>query len=494
MKTQSLGWLVGLGAVACSFTSCSQPATNCQVGLAGFAPFAAVYTVKGPPSPAGCEMMNPGVVQLGDLIGMEWYNPATPDMTTYDPTKATVAIKSDSIGQEYNFYSSACARAQCGPTCASDGDCAIPGSCDTMNGTCMGSSTKCMSDADCATKGWCANGSCTNAIPCVGNADCAGAACVNGTCAVMCGPMADGCGNLLDCGMPCAAGQTCGGGGTANVCGTGTCTPQSCADLGANCGPAGDGCGAMLMCGTCSGSDTCGGNGLPSVCGHITLDPDMTHQQYATGAFAQEFPDQNDMCQVVGLQPAQMNVTSTPQSVGAAGMPTPSPFPTDSVSYTWSNVNVYVTAAAQGSQFSGDLTYTENGCSADYHVVGMWPAVSCTDKVYNDPKIDPKQLVVIGQVANQDTCNPCAEPSKGRFVGSGISPDFPLTCQQIFPTKCTGTGANKNCVTADPYGRDPFYCVLAGSGDPPQLNPNPPTCLDTGGGSGGSGAGGSGGH
>jgi hypothetical protein len=359
-----------------------------------------------------------------------------------------------------------------------------------------------MADADCAVMGSCYNGSCTNAIPCFSSYDCAGVACVNGTCAVMCGPMADGCGKLAlpagddpmmpmdtDCGG-CPSGQTCGGGGIANVCGSGkTCTKLACADLGANCGLAGDGCGGMLDCGTCTAPDKCGGNGIPSVCGHVTLDTNASDAPYSQGAFAQQFPDANNMCQVQNLQPARQVLTSTPLSVGPMMMPTLSPYQPDDVGYTWTNVNVYVTAAAQGTQFSADTTYTENGCTASYHVIGMWPAVSCTVTI-PDPK-DPKGLTPLNQVATPDLCNPCAEPDKQRFVGSGISPDFTTTCKQIFSTSCDNNNP-PNCLSADPWGRDPFYCVLAG-GDPPQLNPSPPTCLGvvSGVGNGGSGGGGS---
>jgi hypothetical protein len=186
----------------------------------------------------------------------------------------------------------------------------------------------------------------------------------------------------------------------------------------------------------------------------------MADTLYATGAFKQNFPDSNDMCQVVNLGPAAQTFAVTPATA----------LPTDAVQYAWSDFNVYVTAAAQGTQFSADMTYTENGCSASYHVVGVWPAVDCTAPVY-DPN-DPRHLNVIGVVPNQDACNPCEEPSKGRFVGSGISPDFPITCKQLFPTSCTGG----NCFSADPFGRDPFWCVLSGSGDPPQINPSPAAC------------------
>ncbi|MGZ3419958.1 MAG: hypothetical protein ACXVEE_18930 [Polyangiales bacterium] len=87
-----------------------------------------------------------------------------------------------------------------------------------------------------------------------------------------CGPVADGCGGLTaDCGS-CPAGQVCGGGGTPSVCGTtvgdgGGCVPQDCAKAGANCGPIGDGCGSSIDCGTCAAGLSCGGGGTPSVCG-----------------------------------------------------------------------------------------------------------------------------------------------------------------------------------------------------------------------------------
>jgi hypothetical protein len=104
-----------------------------------------------------------------------------------------------------------------------------------------------------------------------GGATCAGAT----TCAkagVSCGPIGDGCGGILQCGT-CAAGKTCGGGGTSGVCGTVTCMAKTCAQLGVNCGPVGDGCGQQLDCGTCSGGQTCGGGGMASVCGTGACTP-----------------------------------------------------------------------------------------------------------------------------------------------------------------------------------------------------------------------------
>jgi hypothetical protein len=57
------------------------------------------------------------------------------------------------------------------------------------------------------------------------------------------GTIANGCGGVLSCGG-CTAPATCGSGGTANVCGGGTCTPTTCAAAGKNCGTISDGCNA----------------------------------------------------------------------------------------------------------------------------------------------------------------------------------------------------------------------------------------------------------
>ena len=83
-----------------------------------------------------------------------------------------------------------------------------------------------------------------------------------------CGPISDGCGNIIQCGT-CKAPETCGGGGPSR-CGIedgSSCTPKTCKELGFNCGPQGDGCGGTVKCGSCSGGETCGGGGKPGVCG-----------------------------------------------------------------------------------------------------------------------------------------------------------------------------------------------------------------------------------
>ncbi|PKN44324.1 MAG: hypothetical protein CVU63_10735, partial [Deltaproteobacteria bacterium HGW-Deltaproteobacteria-20] len=85
-----------------------------------------------------------------------------------------------------------------------------------------------------------------------------------------CGDISDGCGGTLNCGA-CTLPQTCGGSGTANVCGQGACVPTSCVTEGAECGSISDGCGNTLSCGSCTAPETCGGGGDDNVCGCTPL-------------------------------------------------------------------------------------------------------------------------------------------------------------------------------------------------------------------------------
>jgi hypothetical protein len=77
-----------------------------------------------------------------------------------------------------------------------------------------------------------------------------------------CGPLGDGCGNLLDCGA-CPSGQVC----VSNKCVASGCTKRTCKQANANCGPVADGCGGLLDCGPCVLPLTCGGGGIASQCG-----------------------------------------------------------------------------------------------------------------------------------------------------------------------------------------------------------------------------------
>lgn len=68
------------------------------------------------------------------------------------------------------------------------------------------------------------------------------------------------------------------------------------------------------------------------------------------------------------------------------------------ISYAWSNARVLVSANYQGTQFSADLTFTQDDCTAEYHVIGVSPAVACE--------------------ATKDCLDPAA----------AINPDFDVSC------------------------------------------------------------------
>jgi hypothetical protein len=113
----------------------------------------------------------------------------------------------------------------------------------------------------------------------VSTGDMAAPTCGLNSCAQMnanCGPIGDGCGGVINCGMCTQPHQTCGGGGTLFQCGgMAGCTPLSCAALNLHCGPAGDGCGNTIDCGGCPTGQTCGGGGVAGACGAPGVVTDM---------------------------------------------------------------------------------------------------------------------------------------------------------------------------------------------------------------------------
>src|SRR6185436_15510833 len=166
---------------------------------------------------------------------------------------------------------------------APDPNC-MPKSCTQTGGNYCGKiGDGCNRTIDC---GACPTGqTCNNGI-CQGASGCAPL-----TCTVMggqyCGMIGDGCGHGLNCSAPCPAGETCGGGGTPNVCGkSGACTPVVCMQAtGQYCGMNGDGCGKMKDCGACPAGQTCGGSGIPGVCGSIPVGCMKTQCTQSNGQY-----------------------------------------------------------------------------------------------------------------------------------------------------------------------------------------------------------------
>jgi hypothetical protein len=139
---------------------------------------------------------------------------------------------------------------QCGATCT-------PTTCEAAGAQCGAISDTCGGILQCPT---CPQGqTCGAQAP---NQCGTGPSCSPTTCTAAhaeCGLIGDGCGAVLDCGQCMTAGQTCGGAGVPNRCGTGTggCTPETCQGQNVHCGAASDGCGGVLDCGGCGAGLQC---------------------------------------------------------------------------------------------------------------------------------------------------------------------------------------------------------------------------------------------
>jgi hypothetical protein len=139
-----------------------------------------------------------------------------------------------------------------------DGGVCKPKLCPELQKECGTTDDGCGTAIDC--------GACTRANTACQDAKCV---CKSRTCRdqnANCGEVPDGCGNKLACGQ-CDPGQNCGGGGP-NKCGSGTCTPRTCA--GVQCGQISDGCGKILNCpDTCVPPQRCGVGGDENKCGCV---------------------------------------------------------------------------------------------------------------------------------------------------------------------------------------------------------------------------------
>ncbi|RKH46541.1 hypothetical protein D7X12_04970 [Corallococcus sicarius] len=126
----------------------------------------------------------------------------------------------------------------------------------------------------------------------------------------------------------------------------------------------------------------------------------------AVGPFTSETPAEDHFCTVQELSPTRLVVPEATAPDGGV-------LPAQDFGYTWSNLRIYNTPEIPGTQFTSDLTYTENGCTAEYSVKGIWPVVSCRGA---DAGLD------------ETRCDPYADLDAGRLRGSGINPLFPVKC------------------------------------------------------------------
>ncbi|MCY1016352.1 hypothetical protein [Pyxidicoccus sp. MSG2] len=118
-------------------------------------------------------------------------------------------------------------------------------------------------------------------------------------------------------------------------------------------------------------------------------DPGASSLQTATGKLASE-ADAEDFCAATDFSVATVDAAPA----GTA--------PRTTITYAFSNVRVYSAPSAPGTQLTGELKYTKDGCTSTYVARAQWPAIPC------DPESD----------VPAETCG----------VGSGLNPDFAVTC------------------------------------------------------------------
>jgi hypothetical protein len=130
-------------------------------------------------------------------------------------------------------------------------------------------------------------------------------------------------------------------------------------------------------------------------------DPD--NPSYSLGAFP-VLPDKDGICAASSLSAAEKHVpaSGTDEAVD--------------LKYAWKSAKITSTAAAPGSQFMGELTYTEGDCTAEYEVWGVWPSISCRNAsgaaddsiCTTDPHLNPDFALICDPT--QFRCVPAKRP------------------------------------------------------------------------------------
>lgn len=163
----------------------------------------------------------------------------------------------------------------------------------------------------------------------------------------------------------------------------------------------------------------------------FTTGPDIALQQKlsSVGDFSTLNPGDDDFCTIPSFS-SQANLT-WPDLTDEMGTVL---LPAGSMTYEWSDVRIYVTAAAPGTQFTGHVKITyQDVCAVEYDAVGMWPATDCGVYGPLEPDNPDSEFGLVGTDIN--FCNPVSDlnATPPRIYGSGINPDFgPLICEPVF--------------------------------------------------------------
>lgn len=160
---------------------------------------------------------------------------------------------------------------------------------------------------------------------------------------------------------------------------------------------------------------------------------------HSLGVFTTEEPDGDDVCNAPMLSDTRLVLPEVPPVPDdpATTMEDESfdGQPAYDVTRKWSELKVYVTADSFGTQVAAKLQdqwVAPNGggtCSISYDALGLSPAVSCQKL---DPKTEKPLTNPDGTFQLDETlCDPEANPSLGRFSGSGIGPSARTVCDPV---------------------------------------------------------------
>jgi hypothetical protein len=140
-------------------------------------------------------------------------------------------------------------------------------------------------------------------------------------------------------------------------------------------------------------------------------------KQYSEGPFTAAQADDKGFCTAPTLSPTHLVLPASAMS------------PAVDIQLTWSNVQVYVTAATIGTQVQADLVdkrVTSAGtCTITYTALALAPPVQCSI-----PGPDGGMLMNPDGsfVTNLEACDPQPNVDAGMFLGSGIGPATAYTC------------------------------------------------------------------
>lgn len=154
---------------------------------------------------------------------------------------------------------------------------------------------------------------------------------------------------------------------------------------------------------------------------------------YAFGQFTTPTP-QGDICTVPSFEPGVLSIPEIPVRPEDLGDPDDEEDddpgdpgqPAIEARAEWSNVRVLVSAAYPGAQFAGTFTYTFNGCTRVYEALGVLGTNNTHCEGSDPPEEEGGDPTPNGQ-PDQALCDP-NPTAANQFVGTGINPDFPVTC------------------------------------------------------------------